>query len=198
MQSDAERVLSNLHVLGALSDNDKLITNDDMFDIYSPTTWRALLRFLKGENRLGNVQRVRTCIRHAMTYSSSFLEEANDMLDHLALSTPVHMSLIRVKMLCSQHTRMMNGLQKANEGMEHLKLTYRGDSAMAAQVELLIDEVASHLSVMQPFSEALKKRYDATSGPIEIEHRTHLPSIHNPEVPIDKSEQMDDADPTSS
>ena len=58
MESEAERTLSNLHVLSALSQNDKLNTNEDVFDIYAPTSLRGMWRTWYGERRGQNVQLV--------------------------------------------------------------------------------------------------------------------------------------------
>ena len=51
MNSDAERTLGNLNVLSAMSQNDKLMTNEDHFNIYTPTTFRAIVRTWYGERR---------------------------------------------------------------------------------------------------------------------------------------------------
>ena len=197
MQSDAERTLSNLHVLGALSDNDKLVTNDDSFDIYGPTSLRAIWRFIKGEGRAGNVQRVRTCVRNAMSFASTFLEDVNTMLDHCHTPLPpADATRLRVKSMCDQHHRMMAGLAKAQTGMQHLLLTYRDDPAMAAQVSLLIEEVDTFLQTMNPFSEALQRRYDATSAQEETERKSPQSSVRNPAPPPGKSERKGGASPT--
>ena len=75
MQSDVERTLRNLVVIGALSHNDKLMTNDDVFDIYIPTTMRALLRTWYRENRGHNVARIRSTVSSAIEFSKRALME---------------------------------------------------------------------------------------------------------------------------
>lgn len=81
MDSDAERTLNNLHVLGALSHNDKLMTNEDHFDIYAPTSLRGLLRMWYGERRGQNVQRVRNAVRAAIAFAHRSLEDATALLE---------------------------------------------------------------------------------------------------------------------
>ena len=83
MNSDAERTLSNLNVLGAMSQNDKIMTNEDQFNIYTPTTFRALMRTWYGERRCQNVQRIRTTIRNGISFAQTFLDDATRLIgDH--------------------------------------------------------------------------------------------------------------------
>ena len=80
MNSNAERTVNNLFVLGAVSQNDKLMTNDDQFDIYVPTTWRGIARTWYGERRSTNVQRIRDTIRAATALCTGFLDDANQLI----------------------------------------------------------------------------------------------------------------------
>ena len=92
MQADAERTLSNLHVLAALNHNDKLITNDESFDIYPPSTWRALYRTWMGERRNQNVQRVRHTVRAAIDFATKSLHESESLADRMnAFEIPAKM-----------------------------------------------------------------------------------------------------------
>ena len=89
MHSDAERTLNNLHVLAALSQNDKLLTNEDAFDIHAPTTLRAISRYWYRERRSSNIQRVRICVRAAMEFVSKSLDDANALVPSLVPSPPL-------------------------------------------------------------------------------------------------------------
>ena len=65
MQIETERTLRNLTVIGALHQNDKLITCNEVFAVHEPTSFRALYRWSYGENREGNLTRLQTVVRGA-------------------------------------------------------------------------------------------------------------------------------------
>lgn len=190
MQADAERHLSNLRVLAALSHNDKLNTQQDQFDIYSPTSMRGLMRFWYGETRAQNVQRVRQTVRAAISFASKALEDANALDDAasnaylpsyrqaedaeggagampLALATSTSPSSatdvmrLRIDTMALQHFRMLDALHKASRGLSNLLQTYREDAALASQISLLIEEIRDFQRVIEPHSEALRARCGA-------------------------------------
>lgn len=200
MQSDAERTLNNLNILSALSQNDKLLTNEDTFDIHAPTTMRAIWRFWSGERRVNNIQRVRTCVRNATEFIAKSLEEVNALekttaahasacatttvptttLSHPPSSPPPspeevrHDSStmrLRVDTIAMQHFRMLEALKKAQRGISNLLQTYRDDPALASQVQLLIDEITDFVSVIDPHSSLMKSRFSSTSEPVETTRR---------------------------
>lgn len=152
MELEAERTLSNLHVLGALSHNDKLMTNEDSFDIYSPTSVRGMYRYLYGERRSSNLERVRQTIRAAMNFSERFLEEANALHD-----TPVTEPMrLRIDTTAMQHIRMCDALEQAKKGLQNLLQTYNDDAATSSRVGLILREIDDFFSVIRPRTEKLK------------------------------------------
>jgi hypothetical protein len=155
MDADAERTLNNLHVLGALSHNDKLLTNCDTFDIYSPTSMRGLFRMLYGERRYQNVARVRQALRAAIGFSSRSLEDA-DALRQSASSSP--QMRLRIDTTIMQHMRMCEALSVAKGGLQNLLLTYRDDAALVSQLQLLVVEVGDFLRVMEPHTARLSAK----------------------------------------
>lgn len=148
MQTDAERTLGNLHVLAVLSHNDKLITNEDTFDIHTPTSLRALWRTWSGEGRVQNVTRVRSTVRAAIDFSYRSLADVE------ALRAGNHDDL-RVKTAALQHLRMVDGVERARTGLGNLIQTYRDDAALASQIALVNEEIADFLEVMRPHSTRL-------------------------------------------
>jgi len=152
MQSDAERTLHNLHVLAVVSHNDKLMTNDDLYDIYAPTSLRGLFRAWYGEKRACNLQRVRSTIRSAMTFASKSLDDATDLVrianehNHMRLKTDT---------VVMEHVRMCDGIECAKLGLQNLARTYRDDSTIVSQLQLLISEIDHFLALMQPHTRTL-------------------------------------------
>jgi hypothetical protein len=163
--SDSERTLGNLHVLGALSQNDKLMTNEDAFDIYAPTTWRAMLRTWYGERRAQNVARVKHAVRAGVTFASKSLEDTNALLDALpdAAKPTVGGDAMRLRIATGavQHHRMVDALKRARGGLGNLLQTYRDDAALVSQLELVIAEIEDFCGVIAPLSTALHERTHA-------------------------------------
>lgn len=184
MHSDAERILNNLNILSVLSQNDKLLTNEDTFDIHSPTTMRALYRFWCGEKRLTNIQRVRTCVRGAMNFVTKSLEEIKTMVASSSISAaPEHVNLqsvltvdctmkLKLQTTLLQHTRMLNALKDAQKGITNLVQTYRDDPALSSQVRLIVDEISDFVQVIHPHSALLTHHFCEISASEEITRRT--------------------------
>lgn len=183
MHSNAERTLGNLHVLAALAQNDKLLTNDDAFDIHAPTTLRAMWRMWSGESRQTNMQRVRTCIRSAMDFASTSLEEVNSLappppsaplladdvtiLPVLPGAQTERGLQLRIETLVMHHYRVFDALRAAGQGLGNLLQTYRDDPALAAQVSLLVREIEDFVTVMAPHSQQLRRHFASSAATAE-------------------------------
>lgn len=153
MEADAERTLNNLHVLSVLSHNDKLMTNEDVFDIYSPTTFRGLMRMWYGERRLQNVQRIRCTVRAAMTFASRTLDDANALT---SVQPRTDNMTLRIDTIVLQHVRMVDGLARAKEGLANLQQTYRDDPALTSQLSLVVEEIGAFLNVITAHTRKLQ------------------------------------------
>lgn len=161
MEAEAERTLSNLHVLAALSHNDKLMTNEDMFDIYPPTSTRSVFRMWYGESRTQNVQRIRQTVRAGINFASKTLEDANVLLSRVEKDDAMN---IRVDTITIQHIRMVDALHLAHGGLSNLLQTYRDDPALTSQISLLNVEIDDFVKVMKTHSESLRQRCSIRSS----------------------------------
>lgn len=158
MNAEAERTLNNLNVLAAISHNDKLMTNEDNFDIYSPTTLRALYRTWYGERRTQNVERVRHAVRSGVGHATSTLEEAMQLVE-----TPQELGLrLKVHNVAMQCVRIVDALSTAVQGLTNLMQTYRNDAALASQIRLLTVEIKDFLTVVQPHIVVLREKVSAS------------------------------------
>lgn len=137
MDSEAERTLRNLHVLSSLSHNDKLMTNCDEFNIYTPTSFRGMFRFWYGEDRLHNVERIRHVVRSGTSFAQAEYKRSPD--DPLS---------IRSKLSGMQCARMLDALRGALRGIQNLTQTYQGDAAVLSQLKIVMDELNDFLNVM--------------------------------------------------
>ena len=142
MQRDAERTLRNLHILGALSHNDKLMTNEEIFDIYAPTVLRGVVRLWYRERRSCNIERIRETIQGAVAFAlkllddiSTFQKSGQDVAMHHTTSVV-------------QHERICCALRKACPGLENMIQTYKEDAAYTSQLKLMIDEIEHALVVI--------------------------------------------------
>ena len=165
MQSDAERTLSNLHVLGALSHNDKLLTNDDVFDIYQPTALRGLLRFWYGERRAQNAMHIRHHVHAAMGYCRQSLEDADALGDAINAAQAPESMRIRMDTAAMQHFRMLDALLRACNGLRNLLQTYRDDAAFSSQLALVVAEVEDFVRIISSHSAELRRRCVAFAVP---------------------------------
>ena len=153
MDSDVERTLNNLHVLAAISQNDKLMTNEDGFDIYQPSSLRGLMRLWCGERRGQNVTRIRQTVRAAMRFAYQFLDDVHAMRgcgDATALrmrrdATTVH------------YLRVCEALEFARNGLQNLLQTYRDDAAIASQMRFIMTELDDFAQIMRPHTEQLRR-----------------------------------------
>lgn len=175
MQSDAERTLSNLHVLGALSHNDKLLTNDDVFDIYQPTALRGLVRFWYGERRDQNAQRIRHHVHAAVGYAKQALEDAEALGDAVSAAQAPESMRLRMDTAALQHFRMLDALVRACAGLRNLLQTYRDDAAFSAQLALVVTEVEDFVRIIGSHSAALRRRCVACAVPAGDLCKTLLP-----------------------
>ena len=146
MQSEVERILGNLHVLGAISHNDKLMTNEDAFDIYIPTTFRGVVRSWYGERRGQNVARIRSTVRGAVEFSQRTLTDIRAYTTHS--SEDVDVNVLRRETMELQFKRMLDGLRRARGGLGNLIQTYRDDAALSSQIRLINEEIDDFLEVM--------------------------------------------------
>lgn len=155
MNADAERTLTNLNVIAAVAQNDKLMTNEDQFDIYTPTSLRGVMRAWYGERRAQNIQRIRTTVRSAMAFSSTYLDDANALINEGAKNDPV---CIRIDTHALHHTRMCDALRKCTIGLTNMLQTYREDAAIASQLSSLVVEITDYLNVIEPYSKPVRLR----------------------------------------
>ena len=141
MNSENEKTLRNLCVLASLSQNDKLNTKDDYFVIYVPTHVRGVIRFVYGENREYNIQRIRQCIRDAKQYISSCMNDLNNSSDE-DCSLVKKMDLSTLKTSCFRMTKALNN---AKDGLQALQMTYKDDATCLSSIVLMINEIDDYM-----------------------------------------------------
>lgn len=138
MQSEAERTLRNLSIVGLLKQNDKLMTLADTFAISTPTSYRGAYRKWLGEERMANLTRVGEAVRAGCAYVTAAREEQ------------CALPLQRQRLELSAQ-RMAEALARARVGLRHLGDTYADDSTCRVRIELLVQEVDDFLRVLGEF-----------------------------------------------
>jgi hypothetical protein len=190
MQAEVERILGNLHVLGALSHNDKLMTNEDAFDIYIPTTWRGVVRSWYGERRGQNVARIRSTVRGAIEFSQRTLTDIR-AYNRRSDTEDVDVNTLRRETMELQFRRMIDGLRRARDGLTNLIQTYRDDAALSSQIRLINEEIGDFLSVMN-------RHVAAQSSPSSTARRVSPPATSSPHLaPLVLDVASDDVDKTA-
>jgi hypothetical protein len=150
MQVDEECAVANLHIIAALSHNDKLQTRDDRFDIYAPTTLRGLFRTWSGENRMQNVERVQQTVRVATTCAERLLEEAQQT--HIDTGRP----RLRIHAAAVRHVRVCEALAGSRRGLHNLVQTYRDDPALSSRLLRVVTEIDDFLLVLAPHTQEMR------------------------------------------
>lgn len=158
MQFDAERILQNLHVIGALAHNDKLMTNDEIFDIYSPTLFQGVWRMVYRENRMQNINRIRNAIRAGMQLAQKYMDEIVILWSSARQDVDLTQLRYRIDTLGMQYLRICEALENAKGGMANLHHTYKDDSALVSQLQLLSSEVADFQTVMSTYTNNVKQQ----------------------------------------
>ena len=147
MQTETERILRNLSILGSISQNDKVNTNADTFAIYVPTVMRGLARMWYGEARHCNILRIQETVRNATGIVREY------MVDIHRMEGDNKQDFTRA-MRQKQCNRIVRALEDAMKGLVNLQQTYRDDITMHSQISLLVSEIEDFLSIINSPSSA--------------------------------------------
>ena len=164
MQSDEEDVLRNLLVLGALAQNDKLVTSGGSFYIHRPSVYRSVARYWYGECRSENIERVRSIVRAAIGFVVRSLDEIRELS-----SLQNNRQNLKVRMLVNKHVRMLEALRVASNGIKNLNTTYQDDARHISQIYLTVSEIDDFLGGValenQKFVKSRDESYDDADLP---------------------------------
>lgn len=129
-----ERLLVDLHIISQLRPGQKLITQQGKLQIqrFEPTWLNrcrySIARYWYGESR-----------DHMLSYIKKVVEQTLHLLN-LQPTDPIDRKQVWY------HETLLSALQKARQGLTHLKETYAMDAAMVAEMDVLL------LSVDHPLS----------------------------------------------
>jgi len=138
MQSETERALRNLTILGSISHNDKVNTNDETFSIYVPTALRGLWRTWYSEKRCSNSQKIQDTVRAGISFVQNTSQE-------LMTETIESYSKANKQKQC---VRIFHSLEKSKFGLNNLQQTYRDDTAMHTQIQIIMNEIDDFVSIV--------------------------------------------------
>ena len=148
MQSEHERVLQNLTVLGSVLQNDKIISNDDSFILHEPSAMRGVYRFYYSENRIANVSKIQANVREAKGFITSCI--TSEPMKETNFATKMQSTNMR-----QARSRMMSAMKKSIQGLENLKLSYKEDASTNAKLDIIINEIDDFLLATNQSSPAL-------------------------------------------
>tara|TARA_B100001778_G_C18568889_1_gene621523 strand:+ start:657 stop:1142 length:486 start_codon:yes stop_codon:yes gene_type:complete len=136
---DDEKTLRNLGVICALTQNDKINTQDDNFVIYVPTALRGLTRKLwYRESREHNINRLKLTIRDAKNYIINSLNELNEKEDS---EQNTILKKIHTSTKLQSCNRMTKALTLSQEGLRSLKITYKDDATCITEIDICLNEI---------------------------------------------------------
>lgn len=159
MNTEADRALRNLTIVGLLKQNDKLVTTGDTFAIHPPSYSRGIYRMWCGECRENNMQRLRETVEIAFQFvvhpsAPSVEPDIASSLRHRTVS------------------RMIDALHQSAVGLSKLVDTYSDDVTMQVRLRLLSQYIRDTLSAAahEPYS-SLRSR-----GGLSLDDDSSFPS----------------------
>lgn len=136
---ETERVFHNLCVVAAVSQNDKLMTNEEDFQIYAPTSVRGAVRTWYGETRTRNVRRIGTTLTSAKEAIRLALENTEELIERPAGEGAISSARrIRLDTEVAKTIRMAETLSRSVEGVQNMAFTYREDAGLTSQLDALV------------------------------------------------------------
>ena len=149
---DGTVTLRNLGVVAALSQNDKINTQEDYFTIYSPTALRGFARLIYyREGREHNIVKISNCVRDAKAFITTCM---NEIYTENEDNTEVHfmrrLALNSKNQICN---RMVSSLDKSQEGIKALKVTYKDDASCTSKLDCLLNEIQDFLTTTRSVCE---------------------------------------------
>ena len=81
MKPETERILRNLGVMARIQANEKLLTQNEFFEIHTPGWRQGATRQWLGENRQNNMTAVAECVRLAKMEITNILSEHADQIN---------------------------------------------------------------------------------------------------------------------
>lgn len=158
MQIETERTLRNINVISSVRQNDKLLTQQDIFIVYEPTSLRGLLRMLYyRENREQNVTKIQCTIREAKRYVESVLSCTKSHTRTEESFSTVLQQTTQTQTCC----RMIEALSNCDKGLHNMEETYRDDSSISVKIKMLRDEIKDFLNATREYSPL----FNCTSAP---------------------------------
>lgn len=128
-----EYVFIRLRLMSKLEINDKLIISDDYINIdksYIP----SITRSFHNANRKATNQYLDYVLKEAFQYSDELIEESNTI----------------------QLLRLMNELKNSLTGLANLKSTYNNDKLIQSELEVMTDNIATKIRVIEDFIDGKK------------------------------------------
>lgn len=138
MESEVERTLRNLTVVGMLKQHDKLTTCNETFAIHPPTMMRSTYRAWYGEGREGNIQRLHETVHVACSNISNMTPVPSEKL--VACATPIDDDVARIQE-SMRRMRLLDALKSARRGLMNLVDTYSDDTSFQVRLRLLVQKI---------------------------------------------------------
>ena len=120
-------LMTDLKVISKIRDNERILTKAKSIAIDSNDRLQFIRRWMKGENRADNIQRVVSVFNRAFDIVN---KETNE----------------------SRRRYFVDEIRKARKGVSSIQITYRGDSHIDSCLDLLIDRIDKIVSYYTPVS----------------------------------------------
>lgn len=114
-------ILAELKVLGTIRCGQKINTSQQKITVEYPTTLNGILRWWKGETRDKNIASIHKTLNKTFSLIDTALVQPENKRNHILLA------------------RILEGLERAAEGISRLKTTYEYDAHSAALIDVAIE-----------------------------------------------------------
>ena len=146
--TETERVFHNLCVIAAISQNDKLMTNEEDFQIYTPTSIRGAVRTWYGETRTRNVRRIGSTLTSAKESIRLAMENTEELLRRPVNGVPSGAKRIRLDTDVARTIRMAETIRRSVEGVQNMACTYRDDAGLNSQLNSLVLDTQDFIGIV--------------------------------------------------
>jgi hypothetical protein len=153
-----ERLIVNLTVLGRVGEGERVCSREGLFVVCGAGPVTALRRLLRSETRESSLHALEALVESAVSNCTKLCEQVrSDMEEEEVITIATFIARAQRDSLVRQ---LLESMQLAQAGLERLAVTYAGDCATVARLEVLckrLCSVTNTLSEQFPYKERIVK-----------------------------------------
>ena len=141
------QIVVNLMVLSKIQDNGRVSTSNPCFiSIESDSFFQSLWRRFNGDSRKSAVRTIKTFIGNAFEYTKGQMEFMQDCATKESLNRYEKSKYEEFK---KQLETIREKLNSSINGIQKLKMTYKDDQTIIAEIDVIIDDIHNHVEKIE-------------------------------------------------